>query len=81
MMYGFYDGWSFFLPGVFWLLVWILFWIAVPILVLNRWSGRRRNEWHTDDPSEPPALEILKARYARGEISKEEYEEKKKDLL
>jgi putative membrane protein len=27
------------------------------------------------------ALEILKARYAHGEISKQEYEEKKKDLV
>ena len=27
------------------------------------------------------ALEILKNRYARGEINKEEYEEKKKDLI
>jgi putative membrane protein len=27
------------------------------------------------------ALEVLKKRYARGEISKEEFEEKKKDLI
>jgi putative membrane protein len=30
---------------------------------------------------EDSALEILKRRYALGEISKEEYEEKRKDLL
>ncbi len=31
--------------------------------------------------SEDSALEILKRRYARGEINKEEYEERKKDLV
>ncbi|MGB9621433.1 MAG: SHOCT domain-containing protein [Brevinematia bacterium] len=31
--------------------------------------------------SNEPAIEVLKRRYARGEISKEEFEEKKKDIL
>jgi putative membrane protein len=31
--------------------------------------------------SEDSALDILNKRYARGEINREEYEEKKKDLL
>jgi uncharacterized membrane protein len=30
---------------------------------------------------EPSAMDVLKRRYASGEISKEEYEEKKKELI
>ena len=44
--------------------------------------------WGRGQPGGPPgpwprkddALEILKRRYARGEISKEEYEERRRDL-
>ena len=48
--------------------------IALRWLVLStRASG---NKGHHEDS----ALEILRKRYARGEIDKEEFEEKKKDL-
>ncbi len=61
--------------GILWLLFWILVIIGLALLIRYLWQGggaRREEE---------SALEILKKKYARGEISKEEFEEKKKDLL
>jgi len=61
----------------------IAFWIAVivGIVFLVRWliistRSAGQSTYHEDS-----ALEILKRRYARGEIGKEEFEEKKRDLL
>lgn len=64
-----------------WFIFMFIFWIAVlvAVIVLIRWlilSGGPRRE----RPSEDSAIEILKKRYARGEINKEEFEEKKKEL-
>ena len=61
--------------GILGLLFWILVIIGLVLLIKYLWEGsqgRREQE---------SALEILKKKYARGEISKEEFEEKKKDLL
>ena len=68
--------------GWMWLMVllMVLFWIAVPLLVI--WgivSLIRGGASPAGRPSDT-ALEILNQRYARGEIDKKEYEEKKKDL-
>jgi len=66
-----YGEWGFWGMHIFW---W-LFWIAVvvvlflPITPVSR--GRRR---------ETP-LEVLQRRYAAGEISTEEYEERKTKLI
>jgi len=60
-----------------------LFWIAVivAILFLIRWLVVSTRH-HTDRKagSTDSALEILKIRYAKGEINKEEFEQKKRDL-
>jgi len=40
-----------------------------------RWLARQGRESRSD-----PALEILRQRYARGEINKEEFEARKRDL-
>ena len=66
-----YDGYYFWGMHFIWWFIWaiLLFWIfATPYDV----PGQRRKK---DTP-----LDILKKRYASGEINNEEYKEKKKNL-
>lgn len=51
--------------------------LALVFIVLTRISRRSPTSGSTHEDS---ALEILKKRYARGEVSKEEYERIKRDL-
>lgn len=59
---------------VMWLLLLVLIVVVVYFLVWGSGLGGWRSP-----PSETP-LDILKKRYARGEITKEQFEEMKKDL-
>lgn len=70
MMWG---AWGF---GMMFMMV--LFWglVIVGIVLAIRWLIGQGRENRADS-----ALEILRQRYARGEINKEEFEAKKKDLL
>jgi putative membrane protein len=75
MPYGMMDGYGMgYGIGIIGLILWILVIIGLVLLIKYLWvgSGAKRGE--------ESALEILKKKYARGEISKEEFEEKKKDL-
>ena len=68
-----------------WLMM-IGFTVAVVVLMvwlirLSAPAGRHRDERAEDRPSTPSALDILQARYARGEISKEEYLDVRATLL
>ena len=69
--------------GLFGPIIMIAFWIAVivGIVFLIRWLVLSTRATGHKAASEDSALEILKRRYARGEIGKEEFEEKKRDLL
>ena len=58
----------------------ILFWIVlvlVVVLLVRLIAGKRST---SDRATEKSALEILKERYARGEIGKDEFDRKKTDL-
>lgn len=64
-----------------WMLLGIIFWVLLiaGIIFLLIWVVRKASGRGTE--KEESAIDILKKRYARGEISKEEYEEKRRDLL
>jgi putative membrane protein len=59
-----------------WWLIGIIVLIAI-IWPLSSWA-RRKNI--TSEKPQKTALDILKERYAKGEIDKEEFEERKEDL-
>jgi putative membrane protein len=56
----------------------IIWWVIViaAIVLIVRYATPSRS-----GPLQKSALDILKERYARSEISKEEFNEKKRDLL
>lgn len=64
------GGWGWIIGLLFWLLVFALLVLAVIWLYKNLSGVGGR----------PSSQEILKQRYAKGEISKKQYEEMKKDL-
>jgi len=80
MMYGLYGdyGWGagnmmgWFGGGIVMIVFWALF-IALIVWVVREIGDKNSR-------SSSNALDILKERYAKGEISKEEFESKKKDI-
>ncbi|MHB8337641.1 MAG: SHOCT domain-containing protein [Ignavibacteriaceae bacterium] len=68
---GMWFGW------IFWLVLLVVI-IWVVITIVNR-SPRYGSQEPL--PRREDALEILKKRYARGEISREQFEQMKKDLI
>jgi putative membrane protein len=70
MMWGMWGmGGMMLLAAVFWLLV-LGALVAVAWALWNRWPTAREDR----------ALDVLRERYARGEITREEFESRRRDL-
>jgi len=79
MMGGLFGGF-----GFIWMIFIFLFVIAIiaGVIILIVWAVRRSSSIHqSQQKSISTAMEILKERYAKGEITKEQYENMKKDLI
>jgi len=75
--YPYMGGFGFGFEWIFMLIFWALIIWAV-FAVVRAMSGKS-SHWHMQG-GEDEALKILKERYAKGEIDKEEFEQKKTDL-
>lgn len=83
MWYG-TDGWGWgwglgMIHGLLWW-VFVILGIVLLLRLLARGSGGSSAPPAAPPPPAETALDILKKRYARGEIGKAEFEEKKRDL-
>jgi putative membrane protein len=82
MMYGYGLGSGYgFMGGFFMLIFWVLIiWLIVALVRGGGHLGRGCCGGHGSDSQEDQALKVLRERYAKGDITKEEFEEKSQVL-
>jgi putative membrane protein len=74
MLLNWGPGW-----GIFWGLLWAAFWVVVVLVAVWLLRGELPRLQHRF--GDPPALRLLEERYARGEIPREEFLERRAVLL
>lgn len=77
MMGGYFGG-----LGILWMIIMFIFIAAfiVGIILLIVWAVRRSSYHMGNEPQKSSSMEVLKERYAKGDITKDEYEKIKKDI-
>ncbi len=87
MMGGWGDGWHSMMGygGGGWIMMLLMVVIVVALLVFlvraTAWQGHPYHGAHPQPPARPSGLDVLDERYARGDINREEYQQKKRDIL
>ncbi|VAX21531.1 hypothetical protein MNBD_NITROSPINAE03-1637 [hydrothermal vent metagenome] len=73
---GMMSGYGMFFGMFFWIL------LSAGVIALVLWAVQKTGNTNNaaSAPPQETAMDILKKRFARGEIDKDEYEEKKKTL-
>ena len=59
----------------------LLFWLVIVVLIVRLLSRHRHFDHRLHAHGQTSALDIAKTRYAKGEVTKAEFEALKKDLL
>ena len=78
MMGGFYGGGMGWIGMVLGFIFFIL--VVIGIIFLIVWLVKRSNNPGVESRTDGKALEVLKERYAKGEITKDQFDIMKKDL-
>jgi putative membrane protein len=78
--WGMMGGWGGYGYGVIHMVVWVI--ILIAIIALAVWLARSliTPGMHHVPPRRSSGLDVLEERYARGEIDRDEYLQKKKDI-
>lgn len=85
MMWGYGPGsglmgWGYGSFGLLHMMFWII--ILGAIIAAVAWFARSTTppDMHQPDPRQSASLDVLKERYARGEMNRDEYLQKKQDI-
>ena len=77
MMHGWTTGFG---MGGFWMILWLIIIIVIAAVIIYFLIFQQKQNLGENDTNYNKPVTILKERYAKGEITREEYEQMLKDI-